>query len=87
MSVDCFEKAKAQWVLELKNSSSQGVIQTLAAEEEMFFDLCIGGVYESAGKDDLALNQYMLARNVKPKLSDDHPDRAFPYCGLGSVMY
>ena len=56
MAVDCFEKAKAQWVLELKNSTNAGVIQTLQAEEEMFFDLCIGGVYESAGKDDLALN-------------------------------
>lgn len=53
----------------------------------MFFDLCIGGVYESAGKDDLALNQYIIAKNVKPRLSADHPDNAFPYCGLGSVMY
>lgn len=31
----------------------------------MFFDLSIAGVYESAGKDDLALNEYMKAKEVK----------------------
>lgn len=52
MAVDCFEKAKAQWVLEVKQTEQK----TLMKEQELFFELSIGSVYESAGKDDLALN-------------------------------
>lgn len=50
--MDCFEKAKAQWVLEVKQTEQK----TLMKEQELFFELSIGSVYESAGKDDLALN-------------------------------
>jgi hypothetical protein len=31
------------------------------------------------------MNQYMRARDIK--LSYNHPDLAFSYCGLGSVLY
>jgi len=51
----------------------------------MFFDLSLGSVYESAGKDDLAIDCYLKARAIK--LPTNHPDLAFPFCGLGSVMY
>jgi tetratricopeptide (TPR) repeat protein len=42
-------------------------------------------VYESSGKDDLALNQYMKAKSLN--LVYTHPDRAFAFCGLGSVLF
>lgn len=51
----------------------------------MFFELSIASVFESAGKDDLALQFYMRAKDVK--LPFNHPDLAFAYCGLGSVAY
>ena len=51
----------------------------------MFYDLSIASVYESCGKDDLALNTYMKAKAIK--LPYTHPDNAFPLCGLGSVLY
>ena len=81
MSIDCFEKAKAQWLEILHPTETPA----LKKEQELFFELSIGGVYESCGKDDLALNQYMKAREIK--LPTNHPDQAFPYCGLGSVLY
>lgn len=47
--------------------------------------MSLGSVYESFGKDDIALSYYMRARKVQ--LVYNHPDQAFPYCGLGSVLY
>ena len=57
----------------------------LRKEHDLFFELSIGSVYESCGKDDLALDRYIKAKNIK--LSYNHPDLAFAYCGLGSVLY
>ena len=45
----------------------------------------LGSVYESCGKDDIALSSYMRAKKIP--LVYNHPDQAFPYCGLGSVLY
>lgn len=59
--------------------------KTLKKEQELFYDLSVASVYESCGKDDLALNTYMKAKVVK--LPYNHPDQAFAYCGLGSVLY
>jgi tetratricopeptide (TPR) repeat protein len=81
MAIDCFEKAKASWLEILHPTETP----TLKKEQELFFELSIGSVYESCGKDDLALNQYMKAKEIK--LPTNHPDLAFPYCGLGSVLY
>jgi len=47
--------------------------------------MSLGSVYESCGKDDIAISYYMRAREIK--LAYNHPDVAFSYCGLGSVMY
>lgn len=47
--------------------------------------MSIGSVYESCGKDDLALNYYMKAKQIK--LPTNHPDSAFAYCGMGSVIF
>jgi len=57
----------------------------LRKEQDLYFELSIASVYESAGKDDLALNCYMRAKQIK--LPQNHPDQAFALCGLGSVVY
>ena len=58
----------------------------LRPEEELFFLMSLGSVYESSGKDELAIAQYIRAIGDL-SLPYNHPDQAFPYCGLGSVMY
>mmetsp|Transcript_4956 Transcript_4956/g.6364 ORF Transcript_4956/g.6364 Transcript_4956/m.6364 type:complete len:170 (+) Transcript_4956:313-822(+) len=47
--------------------------------------MSLGSVYESCGKDDIAISYYMRAQEIK--LAYNHPDVAFAFCGLGSVMY
>lgn len=60
-------------------------ITYLRPEQELYFDLTLGSIYESCGKDDIAISSYMKARAIK--LVSNHPDQAFAYCCLGSVMY
>ena len=48
--------------------------------------MSLGSVYESAGKDEIAISKYMQAIN-EITLEPNHPDQAFPFCGLGSVFY
>ena len=57
----------------------------LRPEQELYFELSLGSIYESAGKDDIAMSCYMKALNIQ--LAKNHPDEAFAYCGLGSVLY
>lgn len=67
-------------------NKQEGVnIVLLRPEQELYFDMSLGSIYESCGKDDIAVSYYMKAREIK--LPYNHPDRAFPYCGLGSVLY
>ena len=44
----------------------------LRPEHELYFELTFGGIYESCGKDDIAMSCYMKARTIK--LSSNHPD-------------
>mmetsp|Transcript_30757 Transcript_30757/g.47154 ORF Transcript_30757/g.47154 Transcript_30757/m.47154 type:complete len:190 (+) Transcript_30757:913-1482(+) len=81
MAIECFEQARKDWLEDLKLKE----VKVLKKEQEMFFDLSMASVYESCGKDDLALNYYLKAKQIK--LTSNHPDLAFPYCGLGSVLY
>ena len=78
MAVDTFETARASWKEVLQS-------EKLRPEIELFFEMSLGSVYESAGKDDIAMSCYM--RGKKIQLVYNHPDYAFPYCGLGSVLY
>ena len=48
--------------------------------------MSLGSVYESGGKDEIAIARYMEAL-TDIQLPYNHPDLAFPYCGLGSVFY
>lgn len=52
MAIKCFNDSKDLWISKLKT----GDTKTLKVEQELFYDLSIAGVYESSGKDDLALN-------------------------------
>ena len=58
----------------------------LRPEQELYFLMSLGSVYESSGKDEIAISCYMKAI-TEVKLEYNHPDQAFPYCGLGSVFY
>lgn len=78
MSLATFEEARQLWRETLN-------VTALRAEVELFFELSLGSVYESAGRDELALAKYLSAKEIK--LVYNHPDHAFPYCGLGSVLY
>lgn len=48
--------------------------------------MSLGSIYESCNLDDIAIPCYMAALEIKLQFTN-HPDRAFPYMGLGSVMY
>ena len=47
----------------------------------------MGSVYESAGRDDLALSSFLNAKNIGNKLPSNSPDKALSFCGLGMVLY
>lgn len=78
MAIHSYEQAKEIWMEELN-------VAKLRNELELFFEMSLGSVYESGGKDDIALSCYIRARKIQ--LVYNHPDQAFPYAGLGSVLY
>jgi len=67
------------------SQSSMTTRSHLRPEQELYFELSLGSIYESAGKDDIAMSCYMHALEIR--LQHNHPDEAFAYCGLGSVLY
>ena len=91
MALKSLEDARANW--RVLNSNSANMIRPadnassnkLRPELELYFEMSLGSVYESSGKDDQAMACYLNA--MKIRLPKDHPDEAFPYCGLGSVFY
>ena len=52
MAIHSFEKAREQWRVELN-------VLKLRPELELYFEMSLGSVYESCGKDDIALSCYM----------------------------
>jgi len=70
MALATFEEARDKW------RKDKGVVK-LRPEIELFFELSLGSVYESAGRDELALAKYLSAKDIK--LVYNHPDQAFPY--------
>ena len=56
--------------------------------QELYFEMSLGSIYESTNLDDIGLSCYMKAMKIKLNpYHNNHPDKAFPYMGLGSVMY
>lgn len=58
----------------------------LAPVEELYFDMSLGSIYESCNLDDISIPCYMRAIKID-LIYGHHPDKAFPFMGLGSVMY
>jgi hypothetical protein len=54
--------------------------------EELYFDMSLGSIYESCNLDDISIPCYMRAIKID-LIYGHHPDKAFPFMGLGSVMY
>lgn len=67
MAIECFNNARSTWLDLIKNDE-----KILKKEQDLYLELSIASVYESAGKDDLALNSYINAKAVK--LPYNHPD-------------
>ncbi len=81
LAVSTFEDARELWKKQLAGS-------TFKVEYDLFFELSIANVLESAGQDEIALMKYISAKNVCAKgLPSHHPDVAIPYCGIASVLY
>ncbi|CAD8081559.1 unnamed protein product [Paramecium sonneborni] len=55
--------------------------------EMVFFEYFGGQIYEIAGQDEAALNKFLRVKFHTDKLQAEHPDKALPYCGIGSVLY
>jgi tetratricopeptide (TPR) repeat protein len=81
LAVSTFEEARETWKREFTGGSFK-------TEYELFFELSIANVLESAGHDEIALVKYISAKNVSSRgLPSHHPDVAIPYCGIASVLY
>jgi hypothetical protein len=65
MAIDCLEKGREEWRTELN-------VKRLRPEIELFFEMSLGSVYESCGKDDIALSCYMASKKIN--LVYNHPD-------------
>lgn len=81
LAVGTFEEAREMWKREFTGGSFK-------TEYDLFFELSIANVLESAGHDEIALVKYISAKNVSSRgLPSHHPDVAIPYCGVASVLY
>jgi hypothetical protein len=65
LAIECFERARTDWRKVLN-------VAKLRNELELFFEMSLGSVYESCGKDDIALSCYMRAKKIN--LVYNHPD-------------
>lgn len=57
MAIHAYEQARSQWRTLLNTAK-------LRNELELFFEMSLASVYESCGKDDIALSCYMRARKI-----------------------
>ena len=77
MAIQTFKEAQDKW----------NEIEELNDDQELFFALSLAAIYESCGKDELALGQYFVAKTYSDKLKYNSPDKALVYCGIGSVLH
>lgn len=59
----------------------------LPEQVQLYFEFSSGQVYESTGRDDFALQKYLNCKFLGERLEFNNPDRALPFCGMGSVLY
>jgi len=82
MAVHSLEQARDEWralisppqkeVAKDAASALSKTITYLRPEQELYFELSLGSIYESCGKDDIAISCYMKALRIK--LAVNHPD-------------
>lgn len=73
-----YQNAKKEWNLP-EHVYNEGL--------DLYFEYQRGSVFESAGRDDLAMSSFLTAKTIAAKLPLNSPDRALAYCGLGMVLY
>ncbi|CAD8089476.1 unnamed protein product [Paramecium primaurelia] len=78
-AIQNYDDARKKWIALTGRDLTDGL--------ELYFEFSKATVYESAGRDDLALVAYLNARQFSTKLPTNNPDKALAYCGLGSVFY
>ncbi|KAL4463410.1 hypothetical protein ABPG72_017131 [Tetrahymena utriculariae] len=59
----------------------------LTIQNEIFFEFFKGMIFQSAGRDDLALSSFFSSKVLSDKLQMDYLDKALPYCGLGGILF
>lgn len=82
MAVHSLEQARDEWRSLISSpqkefakdatSAMSKTITYLRPEQELYFELSLGSIYESCGKDDIAISCYMKALRIK--LAVNHPD-------------
>ena len=78
MSILTFESALHAW---------RGLGVPMRSEVLLYFEMAIGQCLESAGLTEAALQIYIKAKNMNKNMPHNHPDKALPYLGLGSVLF
>lgn len=65
MAINSYETALKKW-REVSNPNKATAPEKvrLRPELELFFEMSLGSVYESCGKDDIALSCYMRAKQI-----------------------
>jgi tetratricopeptide (TPR) repeat protein len=77
LSLENFAIARKKWTEE------EGVNENT----DLFLLFSEGQVYESANREDFALQKYIQCKSLVDKLPYSAPDKAIPYCGMGSVFF
>ena len=88
-ALDKFDQAEKVWAEycagEEKEKEEHGA--SIPAEGQLFLRCARGSVHESAGNDELALQEYLEGRKCAMQLDAHHPDVAVSYSCIGSVCY
>jgi tetratricopeptide (TPR) repeat protein len=77
LALQTYDEAKNKW----------GSEDVLTDDQELFFELARAAIFESCGKDELALSQYFAAKAYSDRLAYNSPDKALVFCGIGSTLH
>lgn len=90
-ALDKFDQAEKAWVEHEAKcgglEETEGSSSSVPAEGRLFLCCARGSVHESAGNDELALQEYLEGRRCAMQLEAHHPDVAVSYSCIGSVCY
>ncbi|KRX11167.1 hypothetical protein PPERSA_10934 [Pseudocohnilembus persalinus] len=72
----------------------QGIEEWLKLEDveieytqELFFEYFKGQIFQSAGRNDLALSQYYICKLLSDKIPVTDPNKSLPYSGMGAIFF